>query len=128
MPTALELTREEWKRYAGRASQRAEPRELSLEEQRARAQLLARVRAAAGLLKSRYAVQRVVLFGSLAHAAWFMPDSDVDLAVEGLAGTDYWQAWKAVEEVLGDRPVDFIDIESAGESLRLAIARYGVEV
>jgi predicted nucleotidyltransferase len=101
---------------------------LSVEEKRARAQLLVRVRAAADLLKSRYAVRRVVLFGSLAHAAWFMPDSDVDLAVEGLAGTDYWQAWKAVEEVLGDRPVDFVEIESAGESLRQAIARYGVEV
>jgi predicted nucleotidyltransferase len=128
MPTALEMTREEWKRYAGRASQEEEPRELSSEEQRIRAQLLARVRVAAAMLKSRYAARRVVLFGSLAHAAWFMPDSDVDLAVEGLAVTDYWQAWKAVEEALGGRPVDFIEIESAGESLRRAITRYGVEV
>jgi len=99
-----------------------------MEEKQARGQLLGRVRAAATLLKSRYAARRVVLFGSLAHAAWFVPDSDVDLAVEGLAGTDYWQAWKAVEEALGDRSVDLIDIETAGESLRRAIERYGVEV
>ena len=128
MPTARELTREEWKRYQGSVSHRAEPLELTPEEQRARGQLLARVRVAATLLKSRYAARRVVVFGSLAHAAWFVPDSDVDLAVEGLAGTDYWQAWKTVEEAVGDRPVDLIEIETAGESLRRAIERYGVEV
>jgi len=128
MATARELSREEWKRYRGPTAPRAEPLELTAEEQRERGQLLGRVRAAATLLKSRYAARRVVLFGSLAHAAWFVPDSDVDLAVEGLAGTDYWQAWKAVEEALGDRSVDLIDIETAGESLRRAIERYGVEV
>ena len=128
MPTALEMTREEWRRYAGRGVQHGEPRGLDAEEQRIRAQLLARVRAAAAMLKSRFAVRRVVLFGSLAHAAWFRRDSDVDLAVEGLAVTEYWEAWRAVEEALEGRPVDFIEIESAGESLRQAIARHGVEV
>jgi len=80
------------------------------------------------VLKTRFSARRVVLFGSLAHAAWFMPDSDVDLAVEGLAGDDYWQAWRLVEEIIGDRPVDLIDIETVGESLQRAIQRYGVEL
>jgi len=79
-------------------------------------------------LKARFGVRRVVLFGSLAHAAWFVPDSDVDLAVEGLVDGDYWEAWRLVEEVIGDRPVDLIEIERAGESLRRAIERYGVEL
>jgi predicted nucleotidyltransferase len=70
----------------------------------------------------------VVLFGSLAHMAWFMPDSDVDLAVEGLAGDDYWEAWRQVEEIIGDRPVDLSEIEMVGESLRRAIQRHGVEL
>jgi len=69
-----------------------------------------------------------VVFGSLAHAAWFIPDSDVDLAVEGLAPKDYWQAWRMVEEIISDRPVDLIEIEAAGESLRRAIERYGIEL
>jgi predicted nucleotidyltransferase len=69
-----------------------------------------------------------VLFGSLAHAAWFVADSDVDLAVEGLAGVDYWRAWRLVEDVIGDRLVDLVEIETAGESLRQAIERYGVEL
>jgi predicted nucleotidyltransferase len=128
MATALELTREEWKRYRGLASQRAEPPELSTEEQRTREQLLAGVRAAAALLKSRYGVRRVLLFGSLAHAAWFTADSDVDLAVEGLAGADYWKAWRAVEEVLAGQSVDLIEVEAVGQSLRRAIERHGVDV
>jgi predicted nucleotidyltransferase len=128
VPTALELTREEWKRYVDSALRRVEPPELTPEEQQAREQLLARVHAAAAMLKTRFAARRVVLFGSLAHAAWFMPDSDVDLAVEGLANKDYWQAWKMVEEIISDRPVDLIEIEAVGESLRRAIERYGVEL
>jgi predicted nucleotidyltransferase len=128
MPTALELTRQDWKRYVDSVSRRGEPPALTPEEQQAREQLWARVHAAAALLKTRFAARRVVLFGSLAHTAWFSPDSDVDLAVEGLAGPDYWQAWKRVEEVIGDRPVDLIEMEAVGESLRRAIERYGVEL
>jgi len=89
---------------------------------------LVRVREAAEALKARFDVRRVVLFGSLAHEAWFVPDSDVDLAVEGLASDDYWRAWRLVEEIIGDRLVDLIEIETAGESLRRAIERYGVEL
>lgn len=128
MPTALELTREGWKPYLEAARRRVPPPELTPAERRERARLLARVREAADRLKARFGARRVVLFGSLAHAAWFVPDSDVDLAVEGLAGGDYWRAWRLVEEVIGDRLVDLIEIEAAGESLRRAIERYGVEL
>lgn len=128
MPTALELTREGWKSYLEAAQGRPAPSELTPTERRERERLLGRIREAAGALKSRFGTRRVVLFGSLAHAAWFVPDSDVDLAVEGLVGDDYWQAWRLVEEIIGDRPVDLIEIETAGESLRRAIQRYGVEL
>jgi predicted nucleotidyltransferase len=128
MPTALELTREGWKSYLEAARRRPVPSKLTLAERRARERLLDRIREAAVLLKARFGAQRVVLFGSLAHVAWFMPDSDVDLAVEGLAGDDYWQAWRLVEEIIGDRPVDLIEIEMVGESLKRAIQRYGVEL
>ena len=66
------------------------------------------------------------MFGSLAHAAWFTLDSDVDLIVEGMPGEAYWQAWRAVEEIIGDRPVDLIELEMASESLKQAVRRYGV--
>ena len=128
MPTALELTREGWKPYLEAASRRGEPSPLTLEERQAPERLLTRIRTAAAMLKDRFDARRVVLFGSLAHAAWFMPDSDVDLAVEGLASRDYWRAWQVVEEIIGDRPVDLIEIETVGESLRQAIERHGVEL
>lgn len=128
MATALELAREGWSPYIEALSRRPAPPELSPEEQRERKQLLARVRQAAAMLKSRFRAQRVVLFGSLAHASWFVRDSDVDLAVEGLSSEDYWEAWRLVEESIGDRPVDMIDIETSGKSLRQAIERYGLEL
>lgn len=128
MATALELTREGWKPYLEAVRRRPASPEPTLEQQRERARLLARVREAAETLKAHLAVRRVVLFGSLAHEAWFAPDSDVDLAVEGLAGAEYWRAWRLAEEVIGDRLVDLIEIETAGQSLREAIERYGVEL
>ena len=128
MATALELTRKGWAPYIESMSIRPDPPELTPEENEEQRQLLARVRQAAAMLKKRFATQRVVLFGSLAHASWFVRDSDVDLAVEGLDNEDYWHAWRLVEEIIGDRPVDFIEIETAGESLKRAIERYGVEL
>jgi predicted nucleotidyltransferase len=128
MPTALELSPDGWKRYLEAARRRPAPPELTPDERRTRERLLERIREAAAMLKSRFHARRVVLFGSLAHAAWFTPDSDVDLAVEGLSGDDYWQAWRAVEEIIGDRQVDLVEIETVGESLKRSIQRHGVEL
>jgi predicted nucleotidyltransferase len=128
MPTALELTREEWQPYIKAARKRLAPPKLSLAEQQQREQLLTRVRDAAKQLKSQFGVQRVVLFGSLADTDWFIPNSDVDLAVEGLSASDFWNAWRVVEDVIGDRPVDLVELEMASEALRNAIQKYGMEL
>ena len=128
MPTALELTREQWQPYIEAARQRPAPSGLSLAEQQQREQLLVRVRQVAAELKSRFKAKRVILFGSLAHTDWFTADSDVDLAVEGLAGADYWQAWQLAEEIVQTRPVDLIETETAKDSLRRAIFRYGMDL
>jgi predicted nucleotidyltransferase len=128
MPTALELTREGWSSYIEKVSQRPDTSELTLEEQRERKQLLQKIREAADMLKTRFAVKRVILFGSLAHESWFISGSDVDLATEGLRIEYYWEAWRSVEEIIRDRQVDFIGIEDAGESLKRAIDRTGVEL
>ena len=91
MPTALELTHEQWQPYIEAARQRLELPELTPAERHQRERLLLRVRQVATELKFQFKVKRVILFGSLAHADWFAPDSDVDLAVEGLRAKDYWQ-------------------------------------
>ena len=128
MPTALELTRKERKRYLKAARRRPAPLELTPAEQNEREHLLEHICEAASVLKTRFGARRVVLFGSLAHAAWFTPDSDVDVAVEGLKSNAYWQAWRLLEDMIGNRPVDLIELETAGESLQRAIQRYGVEL
>lgn len=128
MPTTLELTLEERKRYIELARHRLSSAELTLSEWGERERLLERVREAAIVLKTRFGARRVVLFGSLAHTAWFSSDSDVDLAVEGLTGDAYWQAWRWLEEKISDRSVDLVELETARESLRRSIRRYGIEL
>lgn len=128
MATALELGRKGWKRYLQSAPRQPAPPHIALPKRAEREKLLVCVREIAAALKKRFGAKRVILFGSLAHDAWFMPDSDVDLAVEGLSGKEYWQAWKLAEEVIDDRPVDLIEIESCGDSLKRAIERYGVDL
>jgi predicted nucleotidyltransferase len=128
MPTALELTRAGWQPYLAAACQHPPAPPQTAGQRAARQALLRRVRTAATLLKGEFGARRVLLFGSLAHRAWFTPDSDVDLAVEGVSSSDYWRAWRAAEECISDRQVDLIDLADASDSLKRAIQRYGVEL
>ena len=128
MPTALELRREDWRRYKKGLDRRSAPRRLTPEEQREMNRLLARARELAKMLKRQFGVRKVVIFGSLARMSWFTPGSDVDLAVEGLETREYWRAWKLAEDIIADRPVDFVQIESVSDSLKRAIDQYGVEL
>jgi predicted nucleotidyltransferase len=126
MPTALELGPEGWRLYAQaftRRRSRKGKKGLKLEE---RERILGEVKRAADLVKAKFGAKRVILFGSMAHEAWFTPDSDIDIAVEGLKTEDYWRAWEMLEEEIFDRPVDLIEIESASESLRESIERQGI--
>jgi uncharacterized protein len=128
MPTALELGPKGWKTYTEAFIRRrafAGTKSIEIEE---RERLLDQVRELATILKERFGAKRVVLFGSMAQEDWFSPDSDIDLAVEGLRPEHYWKAWEALEEEIRDRPVDLIAIESASEPLRKSIDRYGVEL
>lgn len=130
MSTVLELTAEERQRYTvalrQRMAEQAKP--LSEEQRLARQNLLAQIRVAAELIKARFGARRVILFGSLAHEAWFYPQSDVDLAVEGLSSRDYWEAWRLAEQIIRDRRVDMVELETARPALRNAIQRNGVEL
>ncbi len=128
MQTALELGRKGWAQYLRSKKHSTAKTQLSSSELKERKQLLSRIQKAADQIKSQFRVRRIVLFGSLAHEAWFAPDSDVDIAVEGLQGDDYWHAWRIAEETIKDRLVDFIEIESSSETLRQAIEKYGMDL
>ena len=40
----------------------------------------------------------------------------------------YWRAWRIAEEIIKDRPVDLIEIESSSDALRQAIEKYGMDL
>lgn len=124
MATALELTPEQLQIYIEN-HRRRKPCVLTTAEIAEREALIAKAREAAKVLRERFGATRVTLFGSLAHQAWFSPESDVDIMVEGI-GADYWKAWGVVEEIIGKRQVDLVDWDMASESLRRAVRKKGL--
>ena len=128
MATALELGPKGWKKY------RPRPEEISLHSGLIAVQdgvtdeLFKRAKEIGRILKNQLGARRVILFGSLMHLGWFGPESDVDLAVQGLGWKEFCKAWSIAEDLIGDRPVDLIDLDTVGESLMRAIERYGVEL
>ena len=128
MTTALELPREAWQTYIENARHRSSLPALSPAEQETHEHLVKKAHEAASILKNRFEAKRVVLFGSLAHRAWYIEESDIDMAVEGLKPKSYWEAWRTVEELFDGRPVDLVSVETARPSILQAIARYGIEL
>ena len=128
MATALELTRKGWQHYLESARQRSKPPAPSSSDRKERERLLTVVRGVAAELKIRFGVRRVFLIGSLAREECFSAHSDIDLALEGLTGDEYWDAWRLIEEMIAGRPVDLIDMQTAGESMLRSIQRYGIEL
>ncbi len=128
MPTAQELSAAERQAYVRSARARLESRGVSGVDAARRGSLLAQARSAAAMLRQSYGATRIVLFGSLAHGAWLDPGSDVDLAIEGVAAAQYWQAWAAVESHFASVGVDLVDLSDASPSLRREIERQGIEL
>jgi len=96
------------------------------EERLARAWQVAR--RAARLLQERYGVPRVRVFGSLLYPERFHGSSDVDLAVEGLAVGDYWDALADVLFLDDEITVDLVDPDMCPPDIWTRIGREGVEL
>ena len=125
MPTALELGKDAWNTFVGNKRsylQLSDPQVIERDE------LLNLVNQAANMLKQKYNPRKIILFGSLAHKAWFNENSDVDLAVDGLPSDDYWQAWRDVEDIINDRRIDFVDISDIAEPIKDIIESEGIEL
>ena len=69
----------------------------------------------------------MVVFGSLAHSAWFHARSDVDLAVAGIPPEAFWRAGSALDHLDPAFEFDLVALEDAPASLGEEIAR-GVEL
>jgi predicted nucleotidyltransferase len=123
---SLQLTAEQLSVYRRTAQVRWQRQQR--ESTRRRRQAWRFARRAAALLKQEYGATRVVVFGSLAHGAWFHAGSDLDLAVEGLKPGVIWRAWSAVERVAPGFQVDLIELETATDRLHQRIQEQGKEL
>ncbi|MCP4665398.1 MAG: hypothetical protein GY849_03440 [Deltaproteobacteria bacterium] len=85
-------------------------------------------RKAAGLLKQKYGATRVVLFGSLAHEAWFTPRSDIDIYTEGIPVKAFFKAEAEVQLIGQGLKVDLIDSKECSPELMAEIEREGIEL
>ncbi|MEM8545232.1 MAG: nucleotidyltransferase domain-containing protein [Cyanobacteria bacterium P01_H01_bin.119] len=84
-------------------------------------------RQAAELLQQHFQVRRVWLFGSMLEAQRIRSESDIDLAVEGLADDQYLQAVAELLD-LSAFSVDLVQMEHASPRLREVIEQKGVEL
>lgn len=84
--------------------------------------------AAAQLLRERYGVSRVRVFGSLVHSGRFHEDSDIDLAVEGLKVDNYWDAVTSTLFLDDQFPIELVDRATCRPEIWEVVEREGVEL
>jgi len=120
--TALDLTAEELFSY----QPHKRPCEWQTAERWERAWGQARI--AARLLRERFGVTRVVVFGSLAHRDWFSPWSDIDLAAWGIPADQFYRAVAAITGISQDFRVNLVDPEDCRLSVRRSIEREGIDL
>ena len=103
-------------------------RERAEREMAHRRDLASRARAealqVAQMLVREFGASRVYLFGSLAREGRFHEQSDVDLAVEGVAPERFFKAWTAAG-AHSSTPIELVDMAEVGESMRRLILEYG---
>ncbi|MEL6901277.1 MAG: nucleotidyltransferase domain-containing protein [Cyanobacteria bacterium J06606_4] len=114
---------EDLERYRLTFRRRQAEREVWQRSRQQQGQQIARQ--AAQLLKQSFGAQRVWLFGSMLTPERIQAESDIDIAVEGLADERYLEALGQLLD-LSDFSVDLVQVEYARERLRSAIARKGV--
>ncbi len=119
-----QILAEQMQEYRRTARARWQAEKKRQEARRERAWQLAHQ--AAALLKSEYGVQRVVLFGSLAHPGRFTLWSDVDLAAWGLTWANWLQARVAVRELSEEIDLNVVDVACCPPELVAAIEKDGI--
>ncbi len=129
--TASDLKRAGWPRqellgyHPWQAMERhSKDRELNLRRDRA----WEVARKAAIILKERFGATRVLVFGSLAHRAWFTPRSDIDLCVDGIPVDKFFHAEAEVEALASVFKVDLVDSRECSPELLKQVEEEGVEL
>ena len=121
---AVQIRAEQMERYKRTARARWQAERKRGETRRERTWQLARQ--ASTLLREKYGVQRVVVFGSLTHPDRFTLWSDVDLAAWGLTSANWLKAIGAVRDLSSEVELNLVDVTCCSPELLTAIEREGV--
>lgn len=118
--------REEMSKYSPWESLERHEKDRNLLDRRDRAMLISR--RIAGLLKEKYEARRVVLFGSLAHRAWFTPRSDIDICAEGIPPARFFHAESEIQGISEGFKVDLVDPQECSQELQREIKEEGTDL
>ncbi len=123
--TALDLSREELKKYHPREAVRRRRAKTRVEVAKRRRRAYAVALKAAKLLKTKFGAKEVILFGSLARRGGFTLYSDIDLAARGIPSDRYLTAMDTVLYLDADFKIDLVDIETCLPAMREEIEKEG---
>jgi uncharacterized protein len=122
--TALELTPEQWKTYHPHINYSTDNNQ---EEERVKlAWEIARN--IAQILKEKFAITKVIVFGSLVHRHWFNQRSDIDIAVENLPPEKFFTALNYISDITDEFEIDLVPLETCFPKLKKVIEMEGVEI
>ena len=82
----------------------------------------------ADMLKTKYGAGRVVLFGSLAHGAWFTPRSDIDIYTEGIPANAFFKAEADTQKISNCFKLDLVDHEDCTPEMISKIKQEGIDL
>ncbi len=85
-------------------------------------------RKATTILKEQFGATRVLIFGSLAHRAWFTPRSGIDLCVDGIPVDKFFHAEAEIEALASGFKVDLVDSTECSPKLQKQVEEEGVEL
>lgn len=89
---------------------------------------VARAQEASSMLKARYGVKHVILFGSVCGKGYMHGASDIDLLVEGLKEELFFRAGFDAEMITKPFGVDLIPAEKAIPEIIAVAKSEGVEI
>jgi len=87
-----------------------------------------KARIISAILKNKYAVKKVFVFGSLTDPELFDENSDIDIAVEGIDEELFYKAMGDIISKIGTFKVDLVDFNDCKKTIFDAIKREGIEI
>jgi predicted nucleotidyltransferase len=126
MSAELDLSLIEIAKYRATALSICEQEKAGTERLRIKGWQIARE--AVRMLRDKFHVSRIVVFGSLVHEGRFTRWSDVDIAAWGIDPEDTFRAIGAVMDLDADIAINLVDVNTARPSLLKVIEKDGVDL